>query len=205
MNKTPYEILGVPSNATEEQIKTAYRNLAKQFHPDNFAGDSAAEQMATEKMQQLNEAYDQAMAALRGTGRAAGGGSSNSAFARIRQLLNAGRFAEADNELERMPASMRGAEWHYLKGMVYFRRGWVEQAATHFEYAANAEPNNPEYRSARDQINWQRSGNTGRAGQPYNGGYAGNSCGCSGCDLCTGLCCADTCCECMGGDLCGCC
>lgn len=204
MNKSPYEVLGVSPDANEEQIKTAYRNLAKQYHPDNFSGNDTAEQMATEKMQELNEAYDTAMANLRG---ATGSGGGNGAFARIRQYINANRLAEADNELERIPASMRGAEWHYLKGTVYFRKGWVEQAASHFEFAANAEPNNAEYRSARDQINWQRNGNTGRAGQ-QGGAYPGNgNCcgGCSGCDMCTGLCCADTCCECMGGDLCSCC
>ena len=51
----PYKILGVSQNATDDEIKKAYRNLARKYHPDNFAGSAMAE-LAEEKMKQLNEA-----------------------------------------------------------------------------------------------------------------------------------------------------
>ena len=54
----PYSVLGVSPAATDDEIKTAYRNLAKKYHPDNFSQDPAAAEMAQEKMQQINEAYD---------------------------------------------------------------------------------------------------------------------------------------------------
>lgn len=55
MISDPYKVLGVPSTATDDEIKQAYRRLAKRYHPDANPGDKTAEQ----KMQQINAAYDE--------------------------------------------------------------------------------------------------------------------------------------------------
>ena len=49
-----YEILGVGKNASVDEIKKAYRKLAKKYHPDTHPGDKAAE----EKFKEINEAYE---------------------------------------------------------------------------------------------------------------------------------------------------
>ena len=53
----PYKVLGVSPSATDEEIKAAYRELAKKYHPDNYANTPLAD-FATEKMKEINEAYD---------------------------------------------------------------------------------------------------------------------------------------------------
>ena len=53
MAKNPYEVLGVPHGASEEEIKAAYRRLAKRYHPDLNPGDPTAAQ----KMNEVNQAY----------------------------------------------------------------------------------------------------------------------------------------------------
>lgn len=53
-----YEVLGVSPGAAPEEIRTAYRNLAKKYHPDNYVGNPLAD-LASEKMKEINQAYDE--------------------------------------------------------------------------------------------------------------------------------------------------
>lgn len=216
----PYEVLGVSASATDDEIKTAYRNLAKKYHPDNYASAPDVAELAAEKMTQINEAYDEIMNA-RKNGRPVGGGANASSssggysygnagtysgsqhtdFADVRNLLSAGRITDAEMVLDGVPVSRRNAEWYFLKGSVLYRRGWVDQAYAYLETAVNAAPNNTEYRAAYTQVAQQRSGKNG--GYQYNPKRNNSSCasGCGPCSTCVGLICADSCCECCGGDL----
>ena len=54
----PYEVLGVSPDASDEEIKKAYRELAKKYHPDNYANSPLAD-VAEQKMKEVNEAYDE--------------------------------------------------------------------------------------------------------------------------------------------------
>ena len=58
--RDPYSVLGIEKNATDEQVKEAYRELARKYHPDRYA-DNPLSDLAKEKMQEINEAYDQIM------------------------------------------------------------------------------------------------------------------------------------------------
>ena len=58
--KDPYVVLGVNRNASDEEIKNAYRELARKYHPDHYT-DNPLSELAQEKMKEINEAYDQIM------------------------------------------------------------------------------------------------------------------------------------------------
>ncbi len=209
----PYKVLGVQANADDEEIKKAYRALARKYHPDNYANSDLAD-LASEKMKEINEAYDriQRERASNGTAGGAGAyrtggyqtsggytasGAGNAAnLGRVRSFINMGRFAEAGILLDSIPQSARGAEWNYLKGCVLLQRGWYFDAQKYFEVACYMEPGNAEYAAALNNI---RSA-AGQYGKTYTQGSS-----CSACDMCVGLSIADCLCECCGGDLIRCC
>ncbi len=200
--KDPYQILGIDRNATDEEIKTAYRNLARKYHPDNY-GDNPLADLAEDKMQEINEAYDSIMASRRSGNKGTGYGRTNNGptnFPEIRQLINQNRLEEAQEILNGVPVQNRNAEWYFLNGTVLYRRGWFDQAFTSFATASRMDPSNPEYRTAVNNAQRQASRQQHNPYRTYNRGGD-----CDACDMCQTLICADCSCECMGGDLIRCC
>ena len=205
MNKNPYEVLGVSESATDDEIKEAYRALAKKYHPDKYI-DEGLKEMATSKMQQINEAYD-TIKDMRAKGQSyssssygsyGGSYSGTGVYAQIRSLINAGRYSAADTMLNNIDAASRTAEWHFLKGCILLRRGWYHDATKYFDTACRMDPHNQEYRNARLQVE--------KMSQNYNKQSSTEfDCGRGGCDCCCDLLCLDSCCECFGGDIIPCC
>ncbi|NLL38796.1 MAG: DnaJ domain-containing protein [Clostridiales bacterium] len=204
--KDPYSVLGVSPNASDEEIKKAYRELARKYHPDSYQNNPLSE-LAQEKMKEINEAYDAIMKAREGGsssgsryGSSGGGGHGSSGsqtgpFAEIRAAINSGNIYLAENMLKNM--ANRNAEWHFLMGSVCYRRGWLDDAMRHYQTAVSMEPGNLEYRQALQFM--QRGGNFYRPAR-YQGASNMDACNC-----CSTLIAADCCCECMGGDLITCC
>ncbi len=199
--QNPYEVLGIQPNATDDEVKAAYRELAKKYHPDNYS-DNPLSDLAEEKMQEINEAYD-AIIRMRRQGGSVNDGKGYSAsgpsrYTDIRNLIRTGRTIDAEALLDGIPAPSRDAEWYFLKGTVLHKKGWLEEAYSQISTAARMDPNNAEYQQSLNRLEMQRRTGGYRVSPMSQGG-------CSACDVCNGLICADCCCECMGGDLIRCC
>ena len=111
--KDPYSVLGIPKNATDEQVKNAYRELARKYHPDNYADNPLAD-LAGEKMKEVNDAYDAIMNernSRKSKGSNANYNSEPSSFPEVRNLINQNRLEEAQILLDGVPVSSRNAEW----------------------------------------------------------------------------------------------
>lgn len=119
-------------------------------------------------------------------------------FTLIRNCINSGNITEAERLLSETPDADRGAEWFFLTGCVQLRKGFYVDAQNSFDTAYRMEPTNNEYWTFKEKMR-TRTKDFGGGYQTSKGG------GCSGCDVCSSLLCADCCCECMGGDLIPCC
>ncbi len=196
--KDPYSVLGISKNATDDEIKAAYRELARKYHPDNYA-DNPLSDLAGEKMKEINEAYDAIMNSRTHSNKSGSGysysGSSKTSFPEVRSLINQGRLEQAQEVLDGVPPQTRDAEWYFLNGTVLYRRGWFDQAYTSFAAACRMDPSNMEYRDALNRAQSQGA----RQYNPYRT-YGGGT-GMSTCDCCQSLICADCCCEMCGGNL----
>ena len=200
MQRDPYEILGVTRNATEEEIKKAYRELAKKYHPDNYPDPNMAE-LAGEKMKEINEAYEYIKNNPAGGYTGGGNAYNGSVYAEIRYLINNRSYVEADVKLDAISHDNRGAEWYFLKGCLLTQRGWFIDAQKYFETACRMDPQNEEYRQAADALRNSANGYTNTWTQ--NGTQRNTTCDC--CPSCGDiLCCLslDCCCDSICGNGC---
>ena len=198
----PYSVLGVKPDASDDEIKRAYRELARKYHPDNYQNNPLAD-LAEEKMKEINEAYDTITRMRSGGGNTGGyqgqnayrgnyqqqysGSTSGSLYSQVRQAINMGDISRAEQLLRSAPS--QDAEWHFLSGSIAYRKGWLDEATQHFQMACNMDPSNGEYRQA---LMMMRQG--GQAYRPY--GYGG---GADACDICTACMCLNCLCGGCGG------
>lgn len=206
MVNDPYSVLEISPNASDDEVKRAYREQSRKYHPDSYIDNPLAD-LAEEKFKEVQEAYDQIMAQRSG-GQSFGNGYANTAknnsygtqqeaveMQAVYNYLNSRHYREALNLLSRM--NNRDARWYYCSALANANLGNNFEANNHAQQAVNMEPNNREYRDLLNQLQW--SGQRYQTSS-YNQGRPRYSTG----NFCCDLWCADSCCECMGGDLCSC-
>ena len=197
--RDPYEVLGVSPDASDDEIKKTYRDLARKYHPDNYQNNPLAD-LAEEKMKEINEAYDTITKLRAGGGSSSYGGGAAQAqrgygygyssgsgyqqqnqsgsrgqiFGQARQAISRGELDLAEQLLQGVS---RTGEWYFLMGSIAYRRGWLDEARQNYQIAVQMDPGNVEYRQA---LNMMQQG-----GYSYRSGSGG------GMDFCMQyLCCA---------------
>ena len=195
MTGDPYKVLGLSPDASDEEVKRAYRALAKKYHPDLNPGDREA----ARKMQEINAAYEQIKnpekASQSGPGGYGSYGGYYDPFGGYRQqsyggegedryqqaafqYIRFGRFQEALNALN--SATQRNARWYYLSALANDGLGNQVTALEHIRRAVSMEPDNQLYLRTLEQI---ESG--GAAYRQQAGNFRGFT---LGGDPCTNLC-----------------
>ena len=182
-SKNPYEVLGILPNASDDEVKRAYRDMTRKYHPDANVNNPLAD-LAEEKFKEVQEAYDEIMrqraqGGYQSNGGYQGGGYSynsgygteqNPQIQAVYNYLNARRYPEALNVLNGM--NNRDAQWYYLSAVANANMGNNLIARDQVNQAVNMEPNNQQYRRLLNQLEWsgQRYQNN-----PYGAGYGRNT------------------------------
>jgi len=200
MIEDPYKVLGVSPDASDEDIKRAYRRLAKKYHPDLNPGD----QEAARRMQEVNAAYEQIKnpdkASQQGYNPYGGQGNPYGGYydpfggyrqqtytgsqtgdqyqQAAAQYIRFGRYREALNALQN--STERDARWYYLSAVANDALGNQVTALEHMRKAVSMEPDNAEY---LDALNRMEHG--GSAYRQQAGNFRGFT---MGGDPCTNLC-----------------
>ena len=161
MIQDPYKVLGISPNASDEEIKQAYRKLAKQYHPDRNPGDAAA----AKKMQEINAAYEQIKNPEKANPQSGGYGygygyddtysrGSQSTGDQYQQAaynyIRFGKYREALNALAN--CTERNARWYYLSALANNGLGNQVTALEHIKRAVSMDPDNYEYQRVLDAI-----------------------------------------------------
>ena len=206
--RDPYQVLGVPSTATDEEVKKAYRDLARKYHPDNYHDNPLAD-LAQERMKEINEAYEAVQSQRKaqrsggysasGAGYGTGYGGYQSAYQgcyqRVRMAISSGDLNLAEELLNAQ--TNHDAEWNFLKGAICYRRGWLDEARRYYQTAVTMAPDNPEYQRALDILE-------GRGAAYRPDGYGSVTTGTCGNSDCLRLCGATLCCNALGVPVCFC-
>lgn len=194
--KNPYEVLGISPSATNEEVRDAYRALARKYHPDNYV-DSPLADMAEEKMKEINSAYDEILriraeeknsSSKSDANQGNYSGARREEYFKIRQAINNNDFKTAEQLLNQVEQFKRDAEWFFLKGCVLLHSGYHFDAIRYINRACELDPGNQEYATLRDNLRAQSNA----YGNPTSreGGM-----GCSICDICSFLICLDCMCR----------
>ncbi len=162
----PYQVLNVSPNASDDEVKKAYRDLARKYHPDNYHDNPLAD-LAQEKMKEINAAYDSIQRQRTGRGSASdsrpgdqGGhayqqqrqytgyesGTGSAAYRQVRMAINRNDLNMAQQLLAQIQD--HNGEWNFLMGTICYRRGWADEARRYYQTACQMEPGNAEYRQA---------------------------------------------------------
>ena len=166
MIEDPYKVLGVSPDASDEDIKRAYRRLAKKYHPDLNPGD----QVAAQRMQEVNAAYEQIKNPEKagphgqnpyggyydpfgGAYRQQTQGNSQSSDQYQQAAYNYIRFRRYQEALNALSNSTeRNARWYYLSALANDGLGNQVTALEHIRKAVSMDPGNSEYLAALNQI-----------------------------------------------------
>ena len=147
-----YQVLNIPANATRDEIRAAYRELARRWHPDRFLPGPERD-WANEKMADINAAYRLCLNGLRDAKVSAA--SEDEALKRVQALIDDGQYQSARKLL--MGLGTRCAEWNYLFGWVLLHQSDTQKALIYLSVAAHQNPNSVKYARALKEAQQRKS------------------------------------------------
>lgn len=204
MKRHNLEILGLDDSATREDIEEAYNKLREKYREERFL-DGEAGNEAARMLTKIETAYTELIAELAEESSGENGGTS---FGKVEELIKSGDLQEAQRVLDAF--NERGAYWHYLQSVIFYRKNWINESKKQLEIAMHLEPDNEKYKDAYKKLNDKMtsdsantaSGNQGvYQGQTMNS-YQDDQMGGSFCATCVECCALNACLNCLCNGCC---
>lgn len=202
-----YELLGLSENATDEEIVARYKELKEKYSEERWL-DGEAGNEAAKMLTKLETAYREITAARKEQNKNTDG---QSAYEEISELLKNDKISEAQARLDDF--NERGAEWHYLQAVVFYKKNWTNDSKKQLEIAMQMDPDNVKYRNAYGKMNakneYQQQSASQQSQNPYSNGNGapiddGQQMGGNACTDCLMCCYANLCVNCLFNLCCGC-
>jgi DnaJ-class molecular chaperone len=144
--KEYYKILGVSENASAEEIEIAYKTLKEKYSKDRFLEGEAGND-AAKNLTKLETAYHEIIS---NKSTSKDEGETMVDYTEVEQAIKDGKFNKAQELLDDI--TNRGAEWHYLQSVVFYKKNWINESKKQLEIAMNLDPFNDKYSSAYEKL-----------------------------------------------------
>ena len=168
MNKKNLELLGLEEGATLEEIKAAYEALREKYLEDRFK-DGEVGNNAAKMLTKIDVAYSELESEFKEKGTEDG-----DLFERAEQYLKDGNYTDAQRILDSF--NERGARWHYLQSVIFYRKNWINESKKQLEIAIQLEPENAKYKEAYRKLNEKINVDAqATAGGSQQGAYQGQT------------------------------
>ena len=176
MNKKNLEILGLEEGATQEEIKAAYEALREKYLEERFK-DGEIGNNAARMLTRIETAYTELCSEMNESTNMGGG----DLYDRVEACLKDGNIQDAQRLLDGF--NERGAHWHYLQSVVFYRKNWINESKKQLEIAIQLDPENEKYketyRKLNEKINYDANNNQNAqyqdGQQNYQGAYQGQT------------------------------
>lgn len=200
-DKQYYQLLGLDETATDEEISARYQELKAKYSEEQWQ-DGEAGNDAAKMLTKLDVAFAEIKASRKEKERNTQGQTT---YEEVSELLKAGNINEAQAKLDDF--NERGAEWHYLQAVVFYKKNWSNESKKQLEIAMQMDPENKKYRVAYGKLNEKNAYEQRSAEMPRSESYApqdGEQMGGNTCSECVSCCYTYLCVNCLFNLCCGC-
>ncbi len=168
--KNNYEILGLKSNASDEEVDKKYYELRAKYSEDRFL-EGEAGNIAAKKLTELDAAYREITAKRKEAYFTSG---DSTAFSDIENDIKNGNLTDAQQKLDAF--NDRNAEWHYLQAVIFYKKNWNNESKKQLEIAMQMDSSNDKYKTAYEKLNGRMNSSTNfnsanKSGEKYKKDY----------------------------------
>lgn len=163
--KDLYEIFGLTSDCTDEELAAKYSELKAKYGEERFAeGEKGNE--AARKLTELETAYQEILSLRQEQSFSAQ--SDSGLYKEVEEAIKSGNLSAAQDKLDSF--NERGAEWHYLQSVLFYKKNWLNESKKQLEIAMQMDPNNKKYKTSYDKLVKKISSDSDKNFSSYSSG-----------------------------------